>query len=559
MSFLSATLLVAFGALDGGHASATSRREALAREAVDAGAPDGLEGIEPFELVEEDAGAPAGLEGIEPFELVGEEDAGALAGLEGFEPVAVDAGAPAGLEAFAAAPTAPTVRLFGSVRGDGSLDTRFDSPRNVPFAENVAEGRLRVSLGVDVKVSERLRLVLEGRAQLRLATQREFDRAKGFFEPLLGEAYVDVYSPKVDLRIGNQRLALGANAALAPADALNPRDLRESFVAGDLDAALLPVPAVRAQGTLGKVSWLAAYVPFFQPHRYFVVGQDEALLQPALAPSFDTRRVDPSVEDFAQERFLETRRPPPFLGDVALRLRSSGAWKVGASWVWMNEKLPRVVVDPEVQVLASANALGRPVPQAAALSVLNRFQAGETLFRGTYARAHLFSLEASGIVGPAQLDVDVTFSPRQTFFDAEFSPIDKSAVTWVVGLSQATDSKLVYALTYLGLAIPSVRAEEQLVLLEPSTARGAARTAWFHLLVGTVSYALLDDRLLLELRAAFEPIGLSFAVGPKVTWRGVDGLELYLASEVFEGAAFSPFGFFSRNDKVLLGARLELF
>lgn len=481
---------------------------------------------------------------------------------EAFEPVVsapADAGVVESLEAFTPAPVAPTVRLFGSVRGDTSVDTRFDSPRNVPFAENVAEGRLRATLGVDVKVNERIRLVLEGRAQLRLATQREFDRAKGFFEPLLGDAYVDVYSPKVDLRIGNQRVALGANAALAPADGLNPRDLRESFVAGELDAALLPVPAVRAQGTLGQVSWLAAYVPFFQSNRFFVFGQDESLLQPALAPSFDTRRIDPSVEDFAQERFLETRRPPPFLGDVALRLRSSGRWKVGGSWVWMNEKMPRVVVDPEVQVLASANAAGRPVPQAAAASVLNRFQAGETLFRGTYARTHLFSLEASGIIGPAQLDVDVTVTPRQTFFDAEFRPVDKSAVTWVVGLSQASDSKFVYALTYLGMAIPSVRADEQLVLLEPSTARGAARTAWFHLLVGTVSYALFDDRLVLELRAAFEPIGRSFALGPKVSWKGFDRLELYAAGEVFEGSSFSPFGYFSRNDKVLLGARLELF
>lgn len=505
--------------------------------------------------------------------LLSQVDAGAVDGgdvapmaIEGFEPIEafvetpLDAGAatPA-IESFETASAAPTVRLFGSVRADTSVDTRFDSPRNVPFAENVAEGRLRASLGVDVKVNDRVRLVLEGRAQVRLATQREFDRAKGFFEPLLGDAYVDFYSPKVDLRVGNQRLALGANAALAPADSLNSRDLRESFVAGELEDTLLPVPAIRAQGTVGQVSWLAAYVPFFMPNRYFVFGQDEALLQPALAPSFDTRRLDPSVEDFVQERLLETRRPPPFLGDVALRLRSTGKFKVGGSWVWMNEKMPRVVVDPEVQVLASANAAGRPVPQAVAASVLNRFQAGETLFRGTYARTHLFSLEGSTIVGPAQVDADVTFSPRQTFFDAEFSPVDHAAVSWVLGVSQASDSKLVYAVSYFGLAIPSVAANEQLVLLEPATARGAARTAWFHLFVGNVGYTLLDDRLSLELRAAFEPIGLSFAVGPRVTWQGFDSLKLWLAAEFFEGTSFSPFGYLSRNDKVMIGARYELF
>jgi hypothetical protein len=345
------------------------------------------------------------------------EDAGAadpglsIEAFESFDPApAVDGGVmgPLAIERFEAPPAGPTVRVFGAARSELGVDTNFDSPRNVPFAENVAEGRLKASLGVDVKVNERVRLVLEGRAQVRLATQRELDRAKGFFEPLLGEAYVDLYTPKVDLRVGNQRVALGANAALAAADALNPRDLRESFVAGELEDTLLPVAAVRAQGTIGTVSWLAAYVPFFQSHRFFVFGQDEALLQPALSPSFDTRRVDPSVEDFSQERLLETSRPPPFLGDVALRLRTTGRFKVGGSWVWMNEKMPRVVMDPEVQVLASANAAGRPVPQAAAASVLNRFQAQETLFRGSYARTHLFSLEGSTVVGSAQVDVDVS-------------------------------------------------------------------------------------------------------------------------------------------------------
>ncbi len=491
-----------------------------------------------------DAGEPLAVEAFEAFEPIDSSPS--------------DAGAPA-FESFAPVAAVPTVRLLGAVRADTSVDTRFDSPRNVPFAENVAEGRLRAWLGVDVKVNERLRLVLEGRAQVRFATQREFDRAKAFFEPMLGDAYLDFYSPKLDVRVGNQRIPLGANVALAPAESLNARDLRESFVAGDLEDTLLPVPAVRAQGTFGKVAWLAAYVPFFQPNRFFVFGQDEALLQPALAPSFDTRRLDPSVEDFGQERFLETKRPAPFLGDVAVRLASTGKVRFGGSWVWMNEKMPRVVMDPEVQVLASANAAGRPVNQAVAASVINRFQAGETLFRGTYARTHLFSLEGSAIVGPAQLDADLSFTPRQTLFDGSFAPVDKSVVTWVFGVSQASDSKLVYSVSYLGMAIPNVAANEQLVLLEPATASGAGRTAWFHLFMGNVSYTLLGDRLALELRAAFEPIGRSFAIGPKVSWLGVESLKLWLAAEVFEGSSFSPFGYLSRNDKIMIGARYELF
>jgi len=456
-------------------------------------------------------------------------------------------------------PELPSIRLRGTVRGESSVDTHFDSPRNVPLAENVAEGRLRAMVGVDVKVTSNLRLVLEGRAQLRFVTQRSFDRAKAFFEPMLGEAFVDLYTDAVDWRLGNQRIVIGANTALAASDALNPRDLRESFVQGELEDTVLPTFAIRAQGELGKLNWLAAYAPFFTPHRYFVFGQDEALSQPGLAPAFDNRRIDPSIEDSVQDRVLETQRPVPFAGDLALRVVSRGRVKIGASWVWMNEKLPRVAVDPEVSALSRAQASGRPLDSAAALSVANRFSAGEVLVRGTYLRQHLFSLEGSSIIGPGQLDVDLTFSPRQTFVDPGFAPINKASLTWVLGFSQASVSPVFYSVSYLGLAIPGVAASEQLLLVEPATAVGGARTAFFHLLMGTVAMPVWQDRFELQLRAAFEPIQRSFAVGPRVTFQAIEGLKIWLAAEVYEGPAWSAFGYFSRNDKIGVGVRYELF
>jgi hypothetical protein len=369
-----------------------------------------------------------------------------------------------------------------------------------------------------------------------------------------------VYTPRVDVRIGQQRIALGANAGLAPIDALNPRDLRET--AGDLESALLPVFAIRARGEIGKLSWLAAYVPFFQPHRAFVFGQDEGLLQPAFGTTLDNTRLDPSIEDYVQDRVLETQRPPPFAGDVALRLGSEGRVKLGANWVWMNEKLPRVTLDPELAKVLSAQAAGRPVEQAAAVSVLNRFQAGETLYRGFYGRQHVFSLDGSAIIGPGQLDVDVSFSPRQTFFDQDFRPTDKAAITWVATYSQASDSPVLYAVSYLGMAIPDIGAKnaaEQLILVEPATAAGAAHTGFLHVVFGFVSVALWDKRIELGLRGSFEIVQRSFTIAPRVAWKGTEGLEVFVSAEFYEGSSYSPFGYFGRNDRVLLGARYELF
>ncbi len=356
-----------------------------------------------------------------------------------------------------------------------------------------------------------------------------------------------------------QRVSLGANAGLAAVDAVNPRDLRERPLGSEPEDTFLSTFAIRAQGEVGKLSWLAAYAPFFQPNRYVLFGQDEALLQPALAPSFDTRRIDASVEDINQERALETARPPLFAGDVALQVSSTGKVKVGATWAWVNEKMPRVRIDPELSAVMSAQAAGRPVDQAATASVFNRLQAGEQLFRGTYARQHILAAQASALLGPAQLDVDVSYSPRQTFFDASFNPIDKAAISWVATVSQASDSKFVYALSYLGLAVPDVLSAEQLILLEPATAMGANRAAMFHLLLGTASYTLLDDRLELSARGAVELMQGSFAVSPRVTWLGVENLKLWLSGEFSVGSQYSPFGYFSRNNKVVIGARYELF
>jgi hypothetical protein len=486
-----------------------------------------------------------------------DEDGGALS-VEAFESFeAFDSGdAGVAVESFVSPAPAATVRFYGRALAFGSLDTRFDSPRGAPMAENVAEGRLKALVGLDARLTSSLRVVLEARAQVRLVTQREFDRTKGFFEPMLGDAYVDLYTPQVDVRLGNQRVALGANAGLAPADALNARDLRESLVAGEPEDALLPVFAVRAQGEWKGLHWLAAYAPFFTPHRYFVFGQDEALLQPQSAPGLDVKRIDPSVEDFIQERLLETKRPAPFLGDLALRVVRDGRVKVGASWVWMNEKLPRFTMDRELASVLASQVSGRE-DAAATVSVLNRAQAGETLVTGTYLRTHLFSLEASTLLGPGQLDLDLTWAPRQTFIDAEFRPLDKAAVTWVIGYSQASDSPLLYQVAYLGMVVPDVDVSQQLLLIEPATAVGAQRTAILHLFTGVLGYSWLDRRLEVSVRAAFEPIHPSLALGPRASWEVMAHLKVWAAGELFVGSKWSPLGYFSRNSKVLLGATIE--
>ncbi len=509
--------------------------------AVDAGAPDA--GVEAPAV---DAGAPAA----------------APAELEEFAPVESSASSAPAVETFSSAPAGPVTRVYGQARALMGVDTSFDSAEPGPLSEHVFELHGRLKLGVDVKLSESLRVVAEARAFWRAGAQAGLARAKGTFEPYVGEAFVDLYSSVADLRVGNQVLAFGANPALAPADALNPRDLREGLLLGEPEDAKLPVLAIRAAGSAGKVQWTAVYVPFFVPHRYDVFGQDQALVQPALETVAELpSQLDVSVEDLLQPHLLETERPKDFgwLGDLGLRATTRlGPATVGLSWVYQHEKLPQLTVDEELSTFARKHEAG--IDDPALLGSLHyRIESGERLVTGRYERNHLLSLEGSFLAGPAQVDLDLTYSPAQTFYELSGAPLRKPSVTWVVGVTQAEDSKLVYSVSYLGMAIPDVLPEELIVLLEPTTARGAARTAWLHLFVGSVAYKLFDDRVELSLRAAFEPIQRSFAVAPKVAWTPFDRLSVFVGAEIFQGPVLSPFGYVNRNDQLLVGVSGELF
>jgi hypothetical protein len=377
-------------------------------------------------------------------------------------------------------------------------------------------------------------------------------------EARLGDAFVDFYGRWADLRLGWQRIPLGASAVMAPEDALNPRDLRDGFVprGSDPEAPVLTVPAVRAQGELGPWRWLLAYVPFFEPHRYAVFGEDQALLQPAAGVSLPFE-VDPSIQAGLQDHLLETARPPAsgLSGDVAARLQVElGRGHAGAGWLWGTEKIPQVQVDPELAAALKAQSLGRAVDPAILLSLQNRLAAGEPLFRGTYARQHVLWLEGSALVGPVQLDLDLAYSPARTFGTDALATLRLPCVTWVVGASPAEDSRWVYSATYLGMAVPGVPAGDLLFLFEPPTARGAPRTAWFHLVVLAGTRRFLDDKLEVGGALAFEVVQQSFLFSPQVSYEVAPGWRLGLGVERYTGPPASPFGYFDRNDRVTVSA-----
>jgi hypothetical protein len=459
----------------------------------------------------------------------------------------------------------PTVRAYGALRVRTSVDTRFDSDPGEPFEENVFELYPRVLAGLDAQLSQRYRLVLEARGRSRFVEQRAGKgqtfllangrRQKAEFEVEPWEAYLDLYTSRIDLRVGRQIFAWGANLAYAPADNLNPVDLRSSNVFGDPAESKLPVFAVSARAELGPLTATAAFVPFFEPSRYVVFGQDDALLQPAMASAAPdlSRLVDPSMEGRLQPFLMETERPSalPTNGDLGLRVSSAALGpKLGLSYLVTREKLPRVKLDPVLSRLVGQVAAGQLPDESSVRALFDRLSKGAKLSEGTFPRYHIAALEASDLFGPLQVDLDCSFSPSRTFYTIAAAPVFKPAATVVVGVSDARATDLIAAVTWVSLFIPGVDKGDRLLLIDSEGAEKATHTAALHAVLGTLGTKLLGGDLSLEVRGGMDVSGRSFAVGPRIGYRFSDQIDAGLGAEVFSGPALSPFGYFRRNDNV---------
>jgi hypothetical protein len=89
-------------------------------------------------------------------------------------------------------------------------------------------------------------------------------------EPEIGvrEAYIDLYLPSLDLRVGKQAVIWGEAEGAFITDIVSPQDLR-SFILADFSEIRIGVPAVKADYYAGPFTleavWLPRFVPTSQP------------------------------------------------------------------------------------------------------------------------------------------------------------------------------------------------------------------------------------------------------------------------------------------------------
>jgi len=85
-------------------------------------------------------------------------------------------------------------------------------------------------------------------------------------EPEIGmrEAYIDLYFPSMDIRVGKQAIVWGEAEGAFITDIVSPQDLR-SFILADFTEVRMGVPAVKADYFAGPLTFEAVWLPRFVP------------------------------------------------------------------------------------------------------------------------------------------------------------------------------------------------------------------------------------------------------------------------------------------------------
>jgi hypothetical protein len=277
-----------------------------------------------------------------------------------------------------------------------------------------------------------------------------FDPQK--LDAILREAYVAFSVGRLDLRIGQQRIAWGSSDAYAPNDVLNGRDVRNPFLF-DSEMLVLPTPAVRADIDMQVAILSLVLEPFVPSDRFDLYGTNWAVVQPdapkayrrlfgTLSQGLDRTEVS-SLQDTLTGGQLSGSNPANASIGGSLKMHVGS---VDLSYYVLSgfDRQPAVSVDPAFQrqiESLDATQLNGGVFDA----LLNQTRASTRAVGGpvliSYRRRNHVGMDAQTTVGPFVLRADIAYDSLKTFFTADtLNSVLRPTVQEVLGLEYQTGS-----------------------------------------------------------------------------------------------------------------------
>lgn len=282
------------------------------------------------------------------------------------------------------------------------------------------------------------------------AATTAFDLQK--LDAILREAYVGFSLGRLDLRIGQQRIAWGSSDAYAPNDVLNGRDVRNPLLF-DSEMLVLPTPAVRADVDLGFAIVGLVLEPFVPSDRFDLYGTNWAVVQPdaprayrrlfgTLSQGLDRNEVA-SLQDTLAGGRLSGANPANASIGGSLKMHVGS---VDLSYYVLSgfDRQPAVSVDPSFQKQIEsldATQLNGGVFEA----LLNQTRASTKAVGGpilvSYRRRNHVGMDAQTTIGSFVVRADVAYDSSKTFFAADtLNAVLRPSVQEVIGLEYQTGS-----------------------------------------------------------------------------------------------------------------------
>jgi hypothetical protein len=280
------------------------------------------------------------------------------------------------------------------------------------------------------------------------AATTAFDAQK--LDAILREAYVAFTIGRLDLRIGQQRIAWGTSDAYAVNDVLNGRDVRNPLLF-DSEMLTLPTPAVRADVDMGVAILSLVLEPFVPSDRFDLYGTNWAIVQPdaprayrrlfgTLSQGLDRNEVA-SLQDTLTGGQLSGSNPAnaSIGGSLKMHLGS-----VDLSYYFLSgfDRQAAVFVDPAFQKQLEGLDSGQ-LNGGVFDALLNQTRASTKATGGpilvSYRRRNHVGMDAQTTAGPFVLRADLAYDSSKTFFAADtLNSVLRPAVQEVVGIEYQT-------------------------------------------------------------------------------------------------------------------------
>jgi hypothetical protein len=156
----------------------------------------------------------------------------------------------------------------------------------------------------------------------------------------LNEAYIDIYTGKVDFRVGIQKFAWGRLDEINPTDNLNTEDLTEGGINDEIERKIgVPSLKVNVYSELANIElgWVPVYVPYRLPQA------DERWFPKVLKPP-DVIRINTVVGDIpVSTSYTDIDLPPVRFNNSELGVRVSkyiAGWDISCSYFTGYDPMP---------------------------------------------------------------------------------------------------------------------------------------------------------------------------------------------------------------------------